>query len=145
MILFDWQLARYASPAVDVLYFIFMSSDKPLRDQHYDHLIQAYHNSLREQLELLGSDVNLLFPFTALLRQMKQNGACILGICLMALPMLSMDQKDMPTLDEWSEKFKDATPEDLEKMQYQSTEKSENEYKIRMSGILRDMHRKGLF
>lgn len=145
MILFDWQITRYASPVIDVLYFIFMSSDKPLRDQHFDHLIQAYHNSLREQLELLGSDVNVLFPFTALIRQIKQFGACVLGICLSAIPMLCMDQKDIPTLDDWSDKLKDATPEDCGKLHTQLSVKSENEYKIRMSDVLRDMHRKGLF
>lgn len=44
--LIDWQLARVSSPIIDVVYFIFLSTTKELRDIHYDNLLKVYHDSL---------------------------------------------------------------------------------------------------
>lgn len=49
--LLDFQIARYASPVFDILYYIFCCTDKQLRDQHYDSFLEVYHSSLSEHLE----------------------------------------------------------------------------------------------
>lgn len=48
--LLDWQIARYASPVTDIVYYIFSCTTKPLRDKYYDHMLQTYHTSLSEML-----------------------------------------------------------------------------------------------
>lgn len=41
----DWQMARYSSPVLDVVYFIFCCTTKQLRNAHYDELLHIYHAS----------------------------------------------------------------------------------------------------
>lgn len=48
--LIDWQLSRYASPVIDLVIFIFFSTTKQFRDQHYDELLKIYHASLTDLL-----------------------------------------------------------------------------------------------
>lgn len=49
--LFDWQLARLASPIIDFLYFIFICTTKQLRDAHYDSFLKVYHEHLSTHLQ----------------------------------------------------------------------------------------------
>lgn len=136
-------MLRYGAPAIDIAYFIYLCTDQELRDKHYDHLIQAYHNSLREQLELLGSDVNQLFPFTVLLRQLKTFARVVLGVALFAIPMLCMEREDIPDMNEMSEQFANLDVNVADIPLFQVKEKSEAKYKIRMSGVIRDMAKRG--
>lgn len=136
----DWQCTRYASPALDLLYFIFLCTDAPLRARHFDDLLQAYHHSLRAQLDRLGSDFNELFPFTALLRSMKQYGRFALNVSLVIVQMLTAERKDLPDMDEIMKKFSN---NEMDGEFFGVAEQSKNVYAERMSGILRDLGRKG--
>lgn len=49
--LLDFQISRYGSPVLDILYYIFCCTQKELRDQHYDNFLQIYHSSLSKHLE----------------------------------------------------------------------------------------------
>ncbi|XP_055597655.1 uncharacterized protein LOC129747448 [Uranotaenia lowii] len=71
VILTDWQSSRYASPLLDLGYFFFICASDQFRGQHFDSLLQHYHNGLRELLDRLGGDCQAQFPFTALLRMVK--------------------------------------------------------------------------
>lgn len=71
MYFLDFQLARYASPATDISYTLFCSCSQQLREKHFDDLIKIYHNSLSAYLRELGSDPEKLFPYDALLDQLK--------------------------------------------------------------------------
>lgn len=62
----DYQLARLASPATDISFFIYSCTVQDLREKHYDELIQIYHKNLSDLLRNVGSDPDKLFPFTAL-------------------------------------------------------------------------------
>lgn len=46
----DWQLCRYASPALDILYYIFCSTTKELRGRNYNVYLKTYHESLSNHL-----------------------------------------------------------------------------------------------
>lgn len=48
--LLDWQISRYSSPVLDLVYYIFCCTTKPIRDQCYDELIKTYHTSLSKML-----------------------------------------------------------------------------------------------
>lgn len=61
--LFDFQLHRYCSPAVDLIDFIFTTSDKELRAKHYHSLIRLYYDQLALNIRLLGSDPAKIFTF----------------------------------------------------------------------------------
>lgn len=44
--LFDFQCLRYASPVVDVVHYIFISTTKELRDKHYQEFLDIYYEAL---------------------------------------------------------------------------------------------------
>lgn len=62
----DYQLARLASPATDISFFIYSCTLQDLREKHYDELIKIYHESLSDLLIKLNCNPQKLFPFTAL-------------------------------------------------------------------------------
>jgi hypothetical protein len=99
IVLIDWQISRYCTPVVDLVYFIFACTDRQLRQKHFDELISTYHNSLRELLDHLGGDTTRQFPFTALLRHLKKFGKFGVIMAAFILPMLSTKKEDMPDMD----------------------------------------------
>lgn len=44
--LLDWQITRWASPACDLVYYLFCSTSKVFRDIHYEDLLAEYYKSL---------------------------------------------------------------------------------------------------
>jgi thiamine kinase-like enzyme len=62
----DFQLARFASPALDISFFIYSCTTEELRVQYYDDLLKAYHESLSAIVKDFGSNPEFLFPFKAL-------------------------------------------------------------------------------
>lgn len=44
--LLDWQIARHASPILDIVYYMFSCTTKELRDVHYENFLKTYHESL---------------------------------------------------------------------------------------------------
>jgi len=140
--LLDWQIVRYGSPVLDICYFIYLCTDSSLRAQHFDSLIQGYHIALRKQVELLGSDVNQIIPFTALLREMKSKAKFALSTALFVIPMLCTPNAELPNMDDLVESLAKGEINENNKMLNMSTN-TESVYKKRMSGIIRDMCKKG--
>lgn len=99
----DFQLSRYASPVLDVLYHIFTSTRKSLRDQSYNDLLNIYYNSLSETVSRTGSDPEELFTFCDLQSQLKAHGkyALIMGILL--LPFVYSQQDEIIDVEEYAE------------------------------------------
>lgn len=48
--LIDWQMSRYASPALDIAYYIFISTKRELRGRNYNIYLKTYHDSLSNHL-----------------------------------------------------------------------------------------------
>lgn len=48
--LIDWQMSRYASPALDITYYIFVSTTRELRRHNYNVYLKTYHESLSNHL-----------------------------------------------------------------------------------------------
>lgn len=127
------------------MYFLFLCTDAPLRARYFDDLVQFYHHSLRAQLERLGCDVNELFPFTTMLRHLRQLGRYALTISLFAVPMLCTANADLPDMDEVAQKMQDKKFDESAEAIFAINDKSKSSYDIRMSGILRDMNKRGFF
>lgn len=100
IVLLDYQITRYGSPALDLAYFLFLSTDSNLRAKHYDELLNIYHRSLKELLDKLGGDTLTQFPFTALLRQLKQFGKFGIVLASLALPLLTTKKENLPDMNE---------------------------------------------
>lgn len=65
---------RYATPALDLLYHIFTSTDKQFRDLYYDELLHLYYDQLSSNIRKLGSDPDSLYSFEQLLEGFKFGG-----------------------------------------------------------------------
>jgi hypothetical protein len=62
----DFQLARYGSPVLDIMFFIYSCTTQDLREQYFDDLLKTYHDNLSQIVKDLGSNPEYLFPFSAL-------------------------------------------------------------------------------
>lgn len=76
----DWQQARYGSLALDLLYNIFSSADRALRDKEYENLLTVYYESLTKTVTLLGTNPEHLFTFEDLKDEMKRCGNFVLTV-----------------------------------------------------------------
>lgn len=95
----DFQLARFASPALDISFFIYSCTTQELRENHYDELLKAYHNSLGEQLQVVGLDVENVFPYSALLEEMQQRASFGVAMGIESIPFSVMDDEETGDLD----------------------------------------------
>lgn len=50
VMLLDWQLSQCASPVIDLSLFIFCSTTKILRDDHFEEFLKVYHDSLSKHI-----------------------------------------------------------------------------------------------
>lgn len=92
----DWQLARIGSPALDILFFIFVTSEKDLREQYHAQLIREYYRSLSEFLRQLGSDPEILLPFEVLLKHLQEYAPFGLYTALLFVATNMKEVDDVP-------------------------------------------------
>ncbi|XP_022115853.2 uncharacterized protein LOC110993782 [Pieris rapae] len=57
----DFQTLRFANPATDIIYFLYICTDSEFRSLHLDELIKIYYDSLKGFLNLFDIDVNSLY------------------------------------------------------------------------------------
>lgn len=76
---------RYSSPAHELMYCIFTSTDKPTRDTHFENLLRIYYERLETNVRKLGSDPTVLYPYEQLMRELPMCG----DFLLLTLPMLT--------------------------------------------------------
>ncbi|XP_055636015.1 uncharacterized oxidoreductase dhs-27-like isoform X1 [Toxorhynchites rutilus septentrionalis] len=125
IIFLDWQLIRYGSPALDVLYFLFCCTDQPFRNKHFDEIVRIYYTALKELLEELGSDPMEVFPFTALLRHLKTFGKFAVIMCALDIPILCTDPADIRSHEDAASAFAESI-------------EAQQRYQCRMGGVVRD-------
>lgn len=133
----DWQIIRYVSPAIDLLYNIFTSTDKALRDNEYDNLITLYYESLSKTVQLLGSNAAELFTFKNLKDELKRCGNYALLLAPSLISMSLADSDNIPKLDEMFDNAADG------KCSIDITtglnEGGQREYDRRINGVLEDI------
>lgn len=98
--LLDWQFARPVSPADDFIMYLCSTTEKPLRDQHYDDFLHIYHDSLTEIVRSCGSDPDKLFTFEDFLGTLKTYGNY--GVLEAALTISLMVADDVADIDQLS-------------------------------------------
>ncbi|XP_013097757.2 uncharacterized protein LOC106080772 [Stomoxys calcitrans] len=102
--LLDWQIMRYGSPIIDLMYFLMSCTTQEFRHQHFNEMINIYHTSAAEHITKLGSDPKVLYPRQELEKQLKTKGAIGLLFAMIVLPILTTKSEDVPDLEELSEK-----------------------------------------
>lgn len=133
----DWQVIKYASPAIDLLYNIFPSTDKSLRDKEYDNILQTYYKSLSKTVKLLGSDPEKLFTYENLQSELKRYGKFLLMLAPIMIQMFLAESSEIKNLDELSDNAVKGGK--IESLVDGISEKSQLEYDRRLNNILIDV------
>lgn len=96
----DFQLMRYASPLLDVMFFLFSVTTKEQRDNGgFEQLLQHYHNAMSEAITDLGSDPKQLFPYSAFKQEVQKYGKFGLGMGIESVPISMMTSDSVADLD----------------------------------------------
>lgn len=103
----DWQIIRYVSPAVDLVYNLFTSTDKAFRDREFDNLLKVYYESLSKTVRLLGSNPDELFTFENLQDELKICGNYALIMAPTLIQVSLADTSEIMNLDEVFDKSAD--------------------------------------
>jgi hypothetical protein len=97
--LIDFQIARYGSPALDLSFFIYSCTTQALRAEHYDQLLDVYHQSATAMINALGSNADNVFPFAGLQSEMKMFARFGVGMSIESIPFSVINDEDIRYLD----------------------------------------------
>ncbi|KXJ77777.1 hypothetical protein RP20_CCG006579 [Aedes albopictus] len=136
LVMLDWQLTKYGSPALDFLHFMFLSTDESFRRNHYDNMLQTYHNALLGHLERLGSEnATERFPLTSLMRLLKTQAKYAVTLAVLHIPMSIFKAGEEATgQEDGNEKENNGS---------RTSETVDAKYHSRMNGFLKDVFRLG--
>lgn len=79
-----------------------------------------------------------------MLRQLKNLGRFALGVALFVVPMLCTENADLPDMNVLAQRLRDGHFGENEEF-FAVSNKIKSKYDVRMSGILRDMNKRGFF
>lgn len=135
-------MCRYASPAIDLIYYLFTATDKALRDNEYQNLLKHYHRSLSDTIRALGNDPDQLFSFADLQSELKQFGKFAFVGTPIVLRIILADPKDIRNYDD----MKDSTEEQNNTTNYSVLdENADIIYRQRMNDIICDLVNYGYY
>lgn len=103
VVLIDWQLTQYCSPATDLTYYLCSSTEQPLRTAHFNDILYDYHNSLTNLLERLGGNPDNLFTYEDLQRQLESFGVYGLTLAPILIQLVTVKTDDLPDLSALTE------------------------------------------
>ena len=135
--LIDFQVMRYASPVLDISYFLFNSTTKDLRDEYYDDFMRNYHRDLCKFLEELGVDAAEKVPWELFQEELRQFGAYGWGMAMLVIPLFLADKEDIVAVDE------EVECDSPEKMFIKNSSDDNAVFETRMSDVLEDVVRLG--
>lgn len=136
----DWQLICYASPSMDLAFYLFSNTDQSLRNAEYDNLLAFYHESLAKMVKLLGSDPDKLFTFNDLKSELKKCGEYAL---LMAPVGLLLTQADSNNPIELNSEFENISEGGGVQFVSGLSADSQREYNRRLNELYEDIVKYG--
>ncbi|XP_075984377.1 uncharacterized protein LOC142982016 [Anticarsia gemmatalis] len=105
MYLLDFQLVRYASPAIDLVFILYLCMERELRAENLASLLEYYTDELHRRLLQLSEDDSV---FTTSLNRdalhellkedFKRCGEFALGIALDMFPIMTCDSDEAPNV-----------------------------------------------
>lgn len=140
----DLQTVRYTSPVIDILHFLFSSTDKQLRSDKLDQLLSDYASTLLHCIsksDLPDSDIEKYSAFYTVANIKMQYVEKVLyglGIAMWLLPAVTFHPGQIPDLDVMTlSDFKDS------KVEKAITQMQTPEYHIRMKDVVLEFYQNG--
>lgn len=123
---------RFSLPILDLLFFLFTSTHKPLRDRHYAKLIDLYYETLSQSIRAVGSDPTILYPIDDYQRHLKKFGKYGLLMAPMMLQVITADKSDVNDMDMMAE--------NVTAMKFEGFVKKPGEtFNVRMRDVIKDI------
>ncbi|KYN36266.1 hypothetical protein ALC56_09226 [Trachymyrmex septentrionalis] len=98
-LMLDFQLARCASPVIDLSFLIYACTLKSFRDQYFDEILKTYHSELSNAIRLLGSDPEKLYPWDLFMKEVKEQFVFGVFASLDAILLCLIDLSESFTID----------------------------------------------
>lgn len=136
---------RYASPVLDLAYYIFGCTVKELRDKHLHEFLNVYYNTLSQFLIKLGSSPDKLFSRQDFDNAWKKFGKFAITMGVLIVPFFIAESDEAPDMDEMAMKFKEADGDPSKEVEFISltSETSKQKYESRLKGIFQDVYDMG--
>ncbi|XP_043288978.1 uncharacterized protein [Venturia canescens] len=93
-LLLDFQLARVASPILDISFLIYACSNKELLDNHFDDMLKTYHSTLSNGIKALGSDPEKIYPWFLFEEEVKEQWIHGMNFAMEAIPFSMLDSSE---------------------------------------------------
>lgn len=85
---------RYASPVIDIVYFIYLCTDSEFRSQHFFTLQDLYYDSLKQFLNLYQLDVSVIYPNEEFVKDLNYYMPLGLLVALVELRVITTTPED---------------------------------------------------
>lgn len=95
--LFDMATVLYASPVIDIAFFLYLNTDQAQRVQHWNTMIRTYYESLKATCASYSQDarVNIVVPtYEEILDEFKVKSMMGYLSCSFFLPVMMQKQKE---------------------------------------------------
>ncbi|XP_017753218.1 PREDICTED: uncharacterized protein LOC108545910 [Eufriesea mexicana] len=102
-LMLDFQLARCASPILDISTCIYACTDKALWNEKFDTLLESYYAELCNTISLLGSDPKKLYPWDTFMNEVKEQFVFGMIFAMEIIPVSLLDESDTLDLDNISD------------------------------------------
>lgn len=111
----DFQIVRYGSPVLDIIYFIWTSSDEDVRENHLEDLCEIYRSTLNAMLEELGCEERMTKK--ELFEDMKRAVDWAVNTVCSLLPVIVCEAEDFIDVEQYNpEDFKEGFPDKVLKI-----------------------------
>lgn len=140
--LIDWQLVQFCSPAMDLTHFLFTSTEKRLRDEHYMDMIGTYSDCVAVAMQAMGTDPHSFKP-SDLQNQLQTFSQYGLILAPMYIQVLTTNSNDIPDMDEMSHKVEHARNTNTELDMDEMGMGKNPAYKKRVADVIRDYFKYG--
>lgn len=97
--LIDFQLTRCASPVLDVSFFIYACTNKSLRDEYYDELLDYYYEVLSTQIRDMGSDPDRVYSKALFMEEIKKYTYFGLAFSFESTPFIVLAPEDAVNME----------------------------------------------
>lgn len=129
---------RFASPVLDILFYISISTDREERETEYGDLLRTYYEQLSSNIRKMGSDPDALYSYDDFMDGFRLCGNFGLLVAPVCLLYRCIDDEDLANM----RNFNDQTQSDAIKV---LSEESQRKYKHKVLGVIEDFCRLGYF
>ncbi|KAF5302542.1 hypothetical protein FQR65_LT00914 [Abscondita terminalis] len=94
--LIDWQIAVMNNPCLDISFFLWICTDKQLRNKHYFELIDLYYESFSCFLKKFGLDSEKMYPRMVFEKHLKKYSSMGLFASVWCIGVNLLRPEDVP-------------------------------------------------